>query len=95
MHSCPKCNSGSIHRSHAKTTWEGWRQTLTGKRLYRCRKCSWRGWGADRATRQSSRGMVVAEPPNLETIGLTRIDRQQELDLEALDAFEFRPDGKT
>jgi hypothetical protein len=94
MHPCPKCGSGDVHRSRTKTIWEGWRQTLTGKRMYRCRKCNWRGWGADRRSRHAD-GRVPSEPPNLSAVGLNRVDRRKDLDLDALDSFVFRADERT
>jgi predicted RNA-binding Zn-ribbon protein involved in translation (DUF1610 family) len=95
MHPCPTCGSGNIHRSRAKTRWEGWRQTVTGQRLYRCRKCNWRGWGADRGSSRASDGAVAPEPPNLGTLGLARPDRGNDLDLDALDAVVFPTDERT
>jgi hypothetical protein len=95
MNPSPSCGSGNIHRSRAKTRWEGWRQTITGKRLYRCRKCQWRGWGVDHGSSRAHDGGVVPAPPNLGTIGLARDDRRNDLDLEALDALAFRADERT
>jgi predicted RNA-binding Zn-ribbon protein involved in translation (DUF1610 family) len=95
MHPCPACGSGNIHRSRAKTRWEGWRQAVTGKRVYRCRKCHWRGWGVDRVASSANEGGVVPQPPNLGSIGLARPDRRNDLDLDALDAVVFRADERT
>jgi hypothetical protein len=94
MHPCPRCGSGNIHRSRTKTTWEGWWQKITGKRIYRCRKCNWRGWGADRGSRPAD-DRVPSEPPNLSAMGLNRVDRRKELDLDALDSVVFSADERT
>jgi hypothetical protein len=95
MHPCPTCGSHNIHRSRIKTMWEGWRQAVTGKRLYRCRKCHWRGWGVDRGASFPHDGGAAPEPPNLGAAGLARSDRRGDLDLEALDADAARADGRT
>jgi hypothetical protein len=87
MHRCPECGSGNIHRSRAKTTWDIWRQKLTGKRPHRCRKCDWRGWAVDGGSGHAGKRSVVPDPPNLANLGLARHDSRNELDLDALDAL--------
>ena len=95
MQLCPKCGSDNIHRSRARAKWEEWRQRVTGKRPYRCRKCNWRGWGVDLGVLRAADGGLVPEPPNLRPMGLARDDRRTALDLEALDTFEAPVDERT
>ena len=92
MQSCPKCQSKNIHRSRAKSRWEQWRTSLTGKRPFRCGMCKWRGWGVDpgptfteaeieRATRA-----IAPEPPNLKGTALAPTRSvAPAIDLHALD----------
>ena len=47
MRKCPKCQSGNLHRSRTRSTWETLRRKITGKRPYRCYTCNWRWWEAD------------------------------------------------
>ena len=41
---CPACQSMTIDRSRACSASERLRKRYTSKRLYRCRRCGWRGW---------------------------------------------------
>ncbi|MAT40441.1 MAG: hypothetical protein CL946_12665 [Ectothiorhodospiraceae bacterium] len=41
---CPDCGADSVYRSHSKSAFEDLRKKMTDKRLYRCHRCSWRGW---------------------------------------------------
>jgi hypothetical protein len=84
-----------MHRSRLRNKWEDWRQRVTGKRPYRCRSCSWRGWGVDRGTPPADDEVVMPEPPNLVAIGLARRDRRQDVDLAALDASTRHDDERT
>lgn len=81
MRECPRCKSPDIHRSRSRSKWEAWRKEITGKRLYRCAACGWRGWGIDRgphfgdAQRQTAERAVAPEPPNLQEMALAREER--------------------
>jgi hypothetical protein len=61
MQKCPKCGSDRIYRSRAKTTWEGWRKKITGKRPYRCHACNWRGWAVDTGPKFTDLEKQIAE----------------------------------
>ena len=94
MRHCPRCKSEDIHRSRTKSMWERWRKEITAKRVYRCRACGWRGWGADdgprldEVARQRAGRALAAEPPNLKGTALARHDHGPlDIDLEALDAL--------
>jgi predicted RNA-binding Zn-ribbon protein involved in translation (DUF1610 family) len=41
---CPKCRTGRVHRSKARTMFERFQRELKDERLYRCDECGWRGW---------------------------------------------------
>lgn len=41
---CPKCGETSLFRSHHRNLLESIKRKFTGRRLYRCHKCGWRGW---------------------------------------------------
>jgi hypothetical protein len=41
---CPRCRSGRMHRSHARTLPERIRKDFSMQRLFRCDACGWRGW---------------------------------------------------
>jgi predicted RNA-binding Zn-ribbon protein involved in translation (DUF1610 family) len=41
---CPSCHVAMAHRSKARNLYERFRKVRTHKRLFRCEKCSWRGW---------------------------------------------------
>jgi hypothetical protein len=95
MHRCPKCKGGDIHRSRAKSTWEGWRKKLTGKRPFRCMACGWRGWAVDvgptfsDAERKAAERAIAPEPPNLQASFLAREpERSPDVNLQALDVLE-------
>lgn len=45
MNLCPACRSKDIHRSKSRNALERWRKEHSDKRLFRCHKCGWRGWG--------------------------------------------------
>ena len=88
MSHCPKCNSKDVRRSRTQSRWERWRKEITGKRLYRCRSCNWRGWmvvdlaESHRATSRSTApdtpnlpGTVPARPEPVRQIDLTELDR--------------------
>ena len=94
MHQCPKCESGEIHRSHAKSTWESWRKAVTRKRPYRCRACGWRGWCVDLgpkfrddAVELASRALTP-EPPHPKGTPLAAGERTLEIKVEELDVLE-------
>jgi hypothetical protein len=91
MQTCPNCKSKDIHRSRARSRWEHWRKNFTGKRPFRCRACTWRGWAVDpgpifteaeieRATRA-----IAPEPPNLRGTPLMPRAFAATLDLDMLD----------
>src|SRR5471032_2577325 len=90
---CPKCESGDIHASRSRSQWETWRKRITAKRVYRCRACQWRGWGADSGPRfddterDAASRAVAPEPPNLRFTALSRRPRHADkVDLNALDS---------
>ena len=41
---CPKCRTGRLHRSRARTWIERARKEVTPRRPFRCPACTWRGW---------------------------------------------------
>jgi len=88
---CPKCGSGNVHRSRSRSRWETWRKEITGKRMFRCHDCSWRGWGADEAPtaadveREAAARGDAPEPPNLKDTGLARNDQREPIDIKRLD----------
>jgi predicted RNA-binding Zn-ribbon protein involved in translation (DUF1610 family) len=42
---CPECGAiGTLHRSRARNTKEMLIKALTPFKLYRCKKCGWRGY---------------------------------------------------
>lgn len=44
MQNCPSCKSpGSLMRSHSRSTLEKIFNKLTFYKIYRCKKCGWRG----------------------------------------------------
>jgi RNA polymerase subunit RPABC4/transcription elongation factor Spt4 len=43
MKICPACKSNRLHYSHGRSRPEiAWRN-LTGRHIYRCQQCNWRG----------------------------------------------------
>jgi len=94
MCQCPECRSENIHRSRAKSKWEGWRKNVTGKRPYRCGACGWRGWGVDADPKLDHRKVetgpraVAPEPLNLKGTALAWDDRVSDVDLSQLDNLE-------
>lgn len=99
MHHCPKCKSSDTHRSRAKSTLETWRKQITGRRLYRCSHCGWRGWSVDLGPKFGNLVTEIAEralapdPPNLKGSALDREHTQApDVDLRALDAMDFSKD---
>ena len=81
MHHCPKCKSNDIHRSRAKSKWEGWRKKITGRRPFRCRACGWRGWGVDFGQTFGERNLKDADLLHDER-------RRRDINLNALDTLE-------
>ena len=75
MQKCPKCDSGQIQRSRAKSRMEQMRKFLSFARPHRCRACGWRGWGAETALQSPILPHGVVAP----------------LDLAVLDALDARP----
>ena len=65
MQKCPRCGSGHVHRSHAKSRLEHVRKYFSLVRLHRCHKCGWRGWGAETAFQSTPLGRAAVEPPDL------------------------------
>lgn len=92
MSHCPKCKSDHIRRSRTRGRWERWRKEITGKRPYRCRACSWRGWlpvrvgDAIEAREQARRS--AADPPNLRGTVFARTDPRLTFDVKQLDTFQ-------
>ena len=86
MHRCPQCTSDLIHRSRSRTRWEAWRKVVTGKRLYRCHTCGWRGWTDDLGPPVTMDGATIPEPPNLQGSALARRGAS-DVDLTEIDQF--------
>lgn len=91
MQHCPRCTSDRVHSSRPRSTWEAWRKALTGKRPYRCRHCTWRGWAQDSGPHFSPDDIAAAmravapDPPNLKDTELGRPRLRRDVDLRALD----------
>jgi hypothetical protein len=92
MQKCPKCDSDEIYRSRAKSRWEVWRKEITGKRLWRCHNCQWRGWGLESGPkftdveRENAERAIAPDPPNLKGTSLMREERRPEpVNLKKLD----------
>jgi DNA-directed RNA polymerase subunit RPC12/RpoP len=90
---CPKCKSEAAHRSRSRSRWEAWRKEITGKRLYRCPDCGWRGWAVDDGPSFSEIERTIAgralapDPPNLAGTALARdAAGAADVDLDALDS---------
>jgi hypothetical protein len=95
MHQCPKCKASDLRRSRARSKWEAWRKQITGKRLFRCGACGWRGWGipgSGDAERGAAKRAVAPVAPNLQGTPLTP-KRTAKVNLKALDVIE--PGEKT
>jgi hypothetical protein len=41
---CPRCATGRVHRSRARSLRERVLKGFRDERLYRCDECDWRGW---------------------------------------------------
>jgi predicted RNA-binding Zn-ribbon protein involved in translation (DUF1610 family) len=93
MQTCPKCQSQKVHRSRSRGKWEEWRRHITGKRLYRCPDCQWRGWALDSGPhfsdvdRTAAERALAPEPPNLQGTELARTKTAEPPDLKKLDSF--------
>jgi hypothetical protein len=97
---CPRCKSDKIYSSRTRSKWEVWRKEITGKRVYRCHECDWRGWGPDTGPHFSreqidSSVIAIADAPNLKDTLLARGERRsRDIDLGKLDeAFPVRQDA--
>ena len=97
MHTCPKCQSTDIYRSRVKTSWEVCRRDFTGKRLYRCHACGWRGWGVDTGPRfgdadiETAAAAIAPDPPDLEATDVARSDAGlHDVDFDAIDSLIAR-----
>ena len=89
MSHCPLCKSDNIRRSRTRSRWERWRKEITGKRPYRCRECSWRGWlpvGLGDTLEARSR-RDAPDPPNLRGTLLARSNPRLTFDVKQLDEF--------
>jgi len=95
MHECPKCKSDIIHRSRSRTRMEAWRKIITGKRLYRCHSCGWRGWTDDLMIMEALPADAnIPEPPNLQSTPLAR-KSMHDVNLRILDeTAPVEPAGK-
>jgi hypothetical protein len=78
-----------------RSRWEAWRNEITGKRIYRCPACSWRGWSADtgptsmEGRRLAAERAQAPEPPNLKGTALSRDNSPpSKIDLELLDRVD-------
>src|SRR5262249_35813753 len=98
---CPKCKSERAHRSHSRSRWEAWRREITGKRLFRCAECGWRGWAVDSGPTFSDVERAAAEralaptPPNLSKTALAREElHHPDVDIAALDLPPATSDKK-
>ena len=93
MQRCPKCQSGHVHRSRARSKWEAWRALITNKRPYRCHSCAWRGWDFDRGPKFAADEVeMTARPlepdlPDLKETILTRDEPRLELNLDQLNVL--------
>ena len=62
--------------------WESWRKEITGKRLFRCQACAWRGWAHDTGPKFDPRDIEVANaalapnPPDLPNLKLAKLRRR-------------------
>ena len=100
MHHCPKCKSTNIVRSRAKSKWESWRKAVTGKRLFRCRACAWRGWGVDMGqtfaeAELASPALAPERPHRRGTAPAPNGSGALEIDLHALDVLKPVANEKT
>jgi len=89
MGQCPHCQSTRVHRSRSRSRWERWRKQITGKALYRCVDCRWRGWAIDRGGSfvAAASADAIPDPPNLQDSLLAR-DERRPVRLEELDTIE-------
>ena len=93
MHQCPKCQSGAIHRSRSRNTFDVWRKQITGQCFYRCHTCGWRGLGPDPGPRftagatESANRAVAPDPVDLTEVLFdeSRPKRRPRLNLKAID----------
>ena len=92
MHQCPKCHATDLRHSRTRSKWEAWRRQITGKRLFRCAACRWRGWGIDDgptfgdAEREAAERALAPAAPNLRgTLLAPEPKRPAEVNLKALD----------
>jgi len=65
---CARCEKGSLNRSKARTPVERMRRMLSGRRLYRCDQCGWRGW------LEPTESGVVLPPDPLTPLDLSTLD---------------------
>ena len=91
MLKCPKCASTDVILSRTRGRWEVWRRQITHKRPYRCRTCSWRGWGVDMGpifpeqSMQEAANAIAPAPPDLSGTGFTLDEAREPLDVRKLD----------
>jgi hypothetical protein len=62
--SCPRCATGTLHRSKARGPFERLRRVMGDRRLYRCDRCGWRGWREPTETAVAP-PVPVGPPPDL------------------------------
>ena len=86
---CRTCKSDRARRSRTRNRWERWRKQITGKVLFRCPDCGWRGWALDSgaAIVEPVPDASIPDPPNLQKSRLARTERA-EISLEELDRIE-------
>ena len=89
MPTCGKCKSARLHRSRSRSQWERWRKQITGKVVFRCGACGWRGWAfdADLVSAAPAAPATFPEPPNLRDSPLARTERG-DIRLEELDRID-------
>jgi hypothetical protein len=93
MHKCLRCKSGKIERSRSRSKWEAWRKAITGKRLFRCHACGWRGWGYDEGPKfdpqdvRLANAALASAPKYLKDSPLSRREKRAEIDVTKLDTI--------
>jgi len=74
MLQCPECQSNHLRRSRSRSRWERWRRHVTGKAMFRCPDCGWRGAALDQVVTvpAAPAPRAIPEPANLKGSALAR-----------------------